>query len=159
MDFSDWWLRHLLWNCPDIHQTISRLSEDIGLIKCLSDIFCWVCKINHILSVIHYTIHYTICGAVWFQFTHSPCDDWDIYIYIYFVLLSYYHHQIRSMNYYPLFRVRSWNNGVRCMSFYILMNVTGLHWWSVNIGSGNGLVPWGNKPLPEPLLMQIFVAI
>ena len=34
--------------------------------------------------------------------------------------LSYYHHQIRSMNYYPLFRVRSWNNGVRCMSFYIL---------------------------------------
>ena len=24
------------------------------------------------------------------------------------------------MNYYPLFRVRSWNNGVRCMSFYIL---------------------------------------
>ena len=25
------------------------------------------------------------------------------------------------MNYYPLFRVRSWNNGVRCMSFCILM--------------------------------------
>ena len=24
------------------------------------------------------------------------------------------------MNYYLLFRVRSWNNGVRCMSFYIL---------------------------------------
>ena len=23
-------------------------------------------------------------------------------------------------HYYPLFRVRSWNNGVRCMSFYIL---------------------------------------
>ena len=41
----------------------------------------------------------------------------EIYIYI----LSYYHHQIGSMNYYPLFRVRSWNNGVRCMSFYIRM--------------------------------------
>ena len=26
-----------------------------------------------------------------------------------------------SMNYYPLFRVRSWNSGMRCMSFYILM--------------------------------------
>ena len=26
-----------------------------------------------------------------------------------------------SINYYPLFRVRSWNNGVHCMSFYILM--------------------------------------
>ena len=38
-------------------------------------------------------------------------------------------------------------------------NVTGLHWWSVNIGSGNGLVPSGNKPLPEPTLTQISVAI
>ena len=35
--------------------------------------------------------------------------------------LSYYHHQIGSMNYYPLFRVRSWNNGMRCMSLYILI--------------------------------------
>ena len=26
-----------------------------------------------------------------------------------------------SMNYYPLFRVRSWNNGLHCMSFCILM--------------------------------------
>ena len=39
------------------------------------------------------------------------------------------------------------------------MNVTGLHWWSVNIGSGNGLVLSGNKPLPEPKLTQISVAI
>ena len=28
----------------------------------------------------------------------------------------------------------------------------------VNIGSGIGLVPPGNKPLPEPLLTQIYVA-
>ena len=35
--------------------------------------------------------------------------------------LSYYHHQIGSMNYYPLFRVRSWNNGMHCMFLYILM--------------------------------------
>ena len=28
------------------------------------------------------------------------------------------------------------------------MNVNGLHWWSVNIGLGNGLVLSGNKPLP-----------
>ena len=34
--------------------------------------------------------------------------------------LSYYHHQIGRMNYYPLFRVRSWNNGMRSMSLYIL---------------------------------------
>ena len=35
------------------------------------------------------------------------------------------------------------------------MNVTGLHWWSANISSGNGLVLSGNKPLPEPMLTQI----
>ena len=60
----------------------TKLSEDIEFIKCLSEIFCrCVSKIKHILSVIHYTIHYTICGAVCFQFTHSPCDDWEnIYI-------------------------------------------------------------------------------
>ena len=26
----------------------------------------------------------------------------------------------------------------------------------VNVGSGNGLVPSGNKPLPEPVLTQIY---
>ena len=39
------------------------------------------------------------------------------------------------------------------------VDVTGLHSWSVNIGSGNGLVPSGNKPLPEPMLTQISVTI
>ena len=29
----------------------------------------------------------------------------------------------------------------------------------VNIGSGNGLVLSGNKPLPGPMLIQIFVTI
>ena len=42
--------------------------------------------------------------------------------------------------------------GISCE---IALNVTGLYWWSVNIGSGNGLVPSGNKPLPEPMLTQI----
>ena len=60
-------------------------------------------------------IHYKTHGAVCFQLTHFPCDDWEnIYT------LSYYHHRIGSMNYYPLFGVRSWNNGVRCVSFFIL---------------------------------------
>ena len=39
------------------------------------------------------------------------------------------------------------------------MNVIALHWRSVNIGSGNGLVPSGNKLLPEPMLTQISVAM
>ena len=94
-------------------KTLNLLNAcQIYFVECVS-------KIKHILSVTHYTIHYTICGALCFQFTHSPCDDWET-IYT----LSYYHHQIGSMNYYQLFRVRSWNNGVRCMSFYILMVAT-----------------------------------
>ena len=32
--------------------------------------------------------------------------------------LSYDYHQLGSMNCYPLYRVRSWNNGRRCISLY-----------------------------------------
>ena len=39
------------------------------------------------------------------------------------------------------------------------MNATEPHWWEINIGSGNGLVPSGNKPLPKPMLTQIYVPI
>ena len=35
------------------------------------------------------------------------------------------------------------------------VNAPRTHWWSVNIGSGNGLVPSCNKPLPEPMLTKI----
>ena len=81
-----------LWNACQIY-----------FVECVS-------QIRHILSV----IHYTISGAVCFQFTHFPCDDWEsIYA------LSYHHHQIGSMNDCPLLRVRSWNNGARCMSLCI----------------------------------------
>ena len=100
-----------LYSTPSHYHHCANLSEGIELIKCLSDIFVGcVSKIKHIPSL----IHYTICGSVCFQFTILTCDDWDnIYT------LSYYHHQIGSMNYNPLFRVRSRNNSVRCMSFYI----------------------------------------
>ena len=52
-----------------------------------------------------------------FQFTHSPCDDWEN-----ICILSYYHHQSEVWTHIT-HRVRSWNDGVRCMSFYILMNL------------------------------------
>ena len=85
-----------LYSTQSHYHHCANLSEDIELIKCLSDIFCRVCKIKHIPSV----IHYTICGAVCFQFTHFSCDDWEnIYT------LSYYHNQIRSMDHYPLVRL------------------------------------------------------
>ena len=102
-----------LYSTPSHYHHCANLSEGIEHINTCQIYFVeCVSKIKHILSV----IHYTICGAVCFQFTHFSCDDWrNIYT------LSYYHHQIGSMNYYPLFRVRSWNNGVRCMSFYTLI--------------------------------------
>ena len=40
--------------------------------------------------------------------------------------LTYYYHQIGSMNNYPLFRVRSRNNGMRFMSLYILTGLGGV---------------------------------
>ena len=51
------------------------------------------------------------------MFSVYPIPSWWLREYI---ALSYHHHQIGSMNYYPLFRVRSWNNDMRCMSLYIL---------------------------------------
>ena len=45
------------------------------------------------LSIIQYV-------GLCFQFTHCLCDDWDNIFTLY-----YYHHEIGSMNYYPLFRV------------------------------------------------------
>ena len=32
-------------------------------------------------------------------------------------------------------------------------------WWEICIASGKGLVPSGNKPLPEPMLTQIYAII
>ena len=97
-------------------------------------------KIEHILSVINYTIY----GAVCFQFTHFPFDDGEnIYT------LSYHHHQIGSMNYYPLFRVRSWNNGVRCMSFYILINYNLLNYDITPVGGSCVGTPGDSSHLHE----------
>ena len=39
------------------------------------------------------------------------------------------------------------------------MNATGPHWWCVIIGSGNGLVLSGNKPLPEQSLTLMYVTM
>ena len=43
---------------------------------------------------------------------------WWLWEYMYFI---YYYNQIGSMNHLPLFRVRSWNNGMRLMSSYVLI--------------------------------------
>ena len=45
--------------------------------------------------------------------------------------------------------------GISCEIALIWMSLDFYGWWSVNIDSGNGLVPSGNKPLPEPMLIKI----
>ena len=96
--------------CAGIFQLLvdKRFIQVMWTSFCINFSYNSTC-LHHILSV----IHYTICGAVCFQFTHFPCDDWENRH-----ILSYHHH-IGSINYYLLFMVRSWNNSVRCMSFYI----------------------------------------
>ena len=103
----------MFWLAYRIHLFVQYIISLSSLCKLIWRHWTYKIPFRYILSSVWVrlslfsVIHYTICGAVW------------IYIYIY--TLSYYHHQIGSMNYYPLFRVRSWNNGARCMSFYILI--------------------------------------
>ena len=59
-----------LYITPSHYHHCANLSVDIDLMKCLPDIFCRVCKIEHILLVIHYSIY----GAVCFQLTQFPRD-------------------------------------------------------------------------------------
>ena len=60
-----------LYITPSHYHHCANFSVDIELMKCLPDIFCRVCKIEHIILVIHYSIY----GAVCFQFTQFPHDD------------------------------------------------------------------------------------
>ena len=97
---------------PHYHH-YADLHEGIELLKCLSDIFCLQCvsKIMSALSIIFHAIY----GDVYIRLTHFSYDDCENTC-----TWSYYHHQIGSMTDLPLFRVRSWNNRMRCMYFYIL---------------------------------------
>ena len=65
-----------------------------------------------------YSLNYPLFNIWGCMFSVCPIPSWWLREYI---ALSYYHHQIGSMDYYPLFRIMSWNNGMRCMSLYILM--------------------------------------
>ena len=94
------------------------LPESIELLKRLSGTFYLECvsKIMSILAIIFYAIY----GAVRIQFTRFSYEDFEDTR-----TLSYYH-QIGSMTHLPLCRVRSWNKGMCCMSFYIILTNFGL---------------------------------
>ena len=65
-----------------------------------------------------YSLSYPLYNMWGCVFSVYPFPLWWLREYIYFVLLSSSNRKYELL---PLFRVRSWNNGVRCMSFYILM--------------------------------------
>ena len=91
----------------NLSEDIELLNIEIFVIYILSSV--WVrLSIFSQLSIIQYM------GLCVFSLPISLVMIERIYT------LSYWHHQIGNMNYYPLFRVRSWNNGMRCVSLYIL---------------------------------------
>ena len=96
------------------------VSESIELLKFVSGRFCLECvsKIKSTLSIIFHAIY----GAVRIQLTHFSYDDCENMF-----ILSYYRHQIGRMTHLPMFRARSWNNDMCCMSFYILITTKILH--------------------------------
>ena len=65
---------------------------------------------------------YSLYGAVCLQLTQFSCDDREN---VYFILLSSSNRKYESL---PLFRVRSWNNGMRCMSYYVLKHIDEINW-------------------------------
>ena len=71
-----------------------------------------VSKIKSVLPISLYAMH----GVVRIQLTHFSYRDFENTY-----TLSWYQYQIGNMSHLPLFSVRSWNNGIRCMSFYSLM--------------------------------------
>ena len=64
-----------LYITPSHYHNCANVSVDIEFMKCLPDMFFVECvsKIEHILLVIHYSIY----GAVCFQFTQFPHDGWE----------------------------------------------------------------------------------
>ena len=111
---------------PCLHITIPHYNHHIDLsessepLKCLSGTFCLECmsKIRSIPSIMFHAIY----GAVHIQLAHLSYDDYEN-----MCTLSYYHNGIGSRIHLPLFRVKSWSNGIRCMflcSYSILQFLT-----------------------------------
>ena len=96
------------------HYADVSTCRSIELLKCLFGLFCHVCvwKIKSILSIIFHAIY----EAVFIQLTQSCCDNCKNTC-----ILSHYH-QIGSIL--PLFRVKSWNNGMRRLSMFLYIQVT-----------------------------------
>ena len=58
---------------------------------------------------------------------------------------SYYHHHIGNMTYYPLFKVRSWNNGIHYMFRYIMTRISSTHIRHPIVPSLDGSTWWRHQ--------------
>ena len=143
LTISQHWFRYGL--APNRRQTITWINADpvhwriyaaLGGDELNHRLHCSNQTRNHSFVVLPsdiFTCMYTSMYKYVRTYATYLCIKWyRITFHIYFIYLislvmieriytlSYYHHQIGSMNYHPLFRVRSSNNGMGCMSLYIL---------------------------------------
>ena len=96
--------------------------------------YSFVCALHHLIIIIVQTYLKTlpvryILSTVWLRLSiFSPLSikqymglhDFSLPIPLVMIerMYTYHHNQIGSMSYYPLFMIRSWNNGMHCMSLY-----------------------------------------
>ena len=95
------------------HYHITIIMKAYLMALNLSGTFCRVCvsKMKSVLLIIFHIIYAAVCIQL-SHLSYGYCEN--------MCTLSYYHHQIGSMTRLRLFRASSWNNGMLCMSFYIL---------------------------------------
>ena len=105
------------------HHNLYRKMIKIFLIEYPGAVYTSTNEWTYIIYI-YISLSYPLFNIGGCMFWAYPIPSWWLREYI---ALSYYHHQIGSTNYYPLFRVRSWNNGMHCMSLYILIYV-----WELN---------------------------
>ena len=110
---AQWWYSFL---CTLHYLIIIIMQAYLNVLKFQNNdqeyILSRVSEITSILLIIFCVIY----GAVCFHLTHLSYDECKNTC-----TLSYYHHQIGSMSHWPLFRVRSWHNGMRCMSVFFIV--------------------------------------
>ena len=96
------------WNACQIH-----------FVECLSSVFLWLSRFSR-LSFMQLNCYMRLCD---FSLPISLMMIVRICVYSYFAL-SYCHHQFGNMNHSQLFRVTTWNNGMRCISCNVLIEIS-----------------------------------
>ena len=100
---------------PHYHH-YAYVFEGVGRMKYLSGTLCQVCLWLSPFSQLSFMQY---MGLWVFSVLNSRMMIVKIWEYVYSI---YYHrHQIRSMAHLPLFKLRSWNNRMRYMSFNIII--------------------------------------